>query len=102
MPITLVPDNARYQKCTLVTELAQLLQIELLYLPPDSLNLNLLERLWKFVKKQCLSSTYYADFAQFKAAISSCLDQYHTTHKQELESLLTLRFQSFHHTQSIP
>ncbi len=102
IPITLVLDNARYQKCALVTELAESLQIELLYLPPYSPNLNLIERLWKFVKKQCLYSTYYADFAQFKAAISSCLDQCHTTHKRELDSLLTLRFQSFHNTQSIP
>jgi transposase len=102
IPITLVLDNARYQKCALVTELAQSLQIELLYLPPYSPNLNLIERLWKFVKKQCLYSTYYAGFAQFKAAISSCLDQCHTTHKQELDSLLTLRFQSFRNTQSIP
>ncbi|PSB13403.1 IS630 family transposase, partial [Phormidesmis priestleyi ULC007] len=89
LPITLVLDNARYQKCALVTELAQSLEIELLYLPPYSPNLNLIERLWKFVKKQCLYSTYYADFAQFKTAISHGLDQCHTTHKQELDSLLT-------------
>ena len=32
IPITLVLDNARYQKCALVFELAQSLNIELLYL----------------------------------------------------------------------
>ena len=32
IPITLVLDNARYQKCGLVFELAQSLNIELLYL----------------------------------------------------------------------
>lgn len=83
LPITLVLDNARYQKCAVVTELAKLLEIELLYLPPYSPNLNLIERLWKFVKKNCLYSTYYADFGQFKDAISNCLDQCHTTYKQE-------------------
>ena len=51
IPITLVLDNARYQKCALVFEKAQALNIELLYLPPYSPNLNLIERLWKFVKK---------------------------------------------------
>ena len=56
VPITLILDNARYQKCKIVWELAELLNIELLYLPPYSPNLNIIERLWKFVKKQCLYS----------------------------------------------
>lgn len=102
LPITLVLDNARYQKCHVVSELAALLQIELLYLPTYSPNLNLIERLWKFVKKQCLYSIYYPDFAAFKAAISTCLDQCHTKHKTELDSLLTLKFQSFENVKSIP
>ena len=94
VPMTLVLDNARYQKCAVVQELASLLEIELLYLPTYSPHLNLIERLWKFVKKQCLYSKYYADFASFKGAISACLDQTSTTHKQELETLLSLRFQT--------
>lgn len=95
VPITLVLDNARYQKCKLVQELAQYLNIELLYLPPYSPNLNLIERLWKFVKKQCLYSKYYSDFERFKEAISDCLSQTRTTHKEDLDTLLTLRFQTF-------
>jgi transposase len=102
MPITLVLDNARYQKCALVHEKATLLGIELLYLPPYSPNLNLIERLWKFVKKQCLYSIYYPDFAAFKAAISTCLEQTHTTYQKEMDSLLTLNFQSFEKVKSIP
>ena len=102
IPITLVLDNARYQKCALVMELAQALNIELLYLTAYSPNLNLIERLWKFVKKQCLYSIYYPDFNAFKEAISSCLDQCHTTYKEELNSLLTLRFQSFEKVNTIP
>lgn len=47
IPITLVLDNARYQKCALVVELAQSLNIELLYLTTYSPNLNLIERLMK-------------------------------------------------------
>jgi transposase len=102
LPMTLVLDNARYQKCALVMELAQSLNIELLYLTTDSPNLNLIERLWKFVKKQCLYSIYYPDFNAFKQAISACLDQCHTTHKRELDSLLTLRFQSFKKVKIVP
>jgi transposase len=102
VPITLVLDNARYQKCAIVSELAATLEIELLYLPSYSPNLNLIERLWKFVKKQCLYSIYYPDFNSFKSAIKDCLDQCPTTHKKTLDSLLTLRFQSFNKIKSIP
>ena len=52
IPITLVLDNARYQKCKLVQELADSLSIELLYLPSYSPNLNLIERLWKFAHEE--------------------------------------------------
>ena len=57
--------------------------------------MNLIERLWKFVKKKVLYSKYYADFYAFRNAITDCLNQTHTTHKQELDSLLTLNFQVF-------
>ena len=101
VPITVFLDNARYQKCALVLATAASLKIELCFLPPYSPNLNLIERLWKFVKKQCLYSKYHKDFADFKTAISGCLDQTHTTHKVALDSLLTLRFQTFEKTQSV-
>lgn len=99
IPITLVLDNARYQKCRLVQELADSLAIELLYLPSYSPNLNLIERLWKFVKKKCLYSKYYPEFSLFKTAITTCIEEAQGQHKQELDSLLTLRFQTFNKAQ---
>src|SRR5919106_1317080 len=101
VPITLVLDNARYQRCALVQSLANSLGIELLYLPPYSPNLNLIERLWKFVKKHCLYSKYYADFTAFTHAIEDCLAHTQTTHKHALSSLLTFNFQSFKKVQSL-
>jgi len=101
VPITLVLDNARYQRCALVPSVADALGIELLYLPPYSPNLNLIERLWKFVKKQCLYSKYYTDFSAFTHAIEDCLTHTQTTHKQAFGSLLTLNFQSFKKAQSL-
>ncbi len=94
-PITVVLDNARYQRCKLVQQLAQQLDIELLFLPSYSPNLNLIERFWKFVKKQCLYSKYYPDAASFQQAILDCIAEAATKHKAELESLLTLKFQTF-------
>lgn len=99
IPITLFLDNARYQKCALVIATAAHLQIELCFLPSYSPNLNLIERLWRFVKKQCLYSTYYPSFEPFKTAITECLNQTHSKHKSALDSLLTLRFQLFEKAQ---
>ena len=95
LPITLVLDNARYQRRRLVQSLAAELNIELLFLPPYSANLNLIERLWKFVKKDGLYSKYYEKFAEFEQAIQACLDQVSGHFKEELASLLTLNFQTF-------
>jgi len=102
VPITVFLDNARYQKCALVQTMAAHLNIELCYLPAYSPNLNLIERVWKFVKKQSLYSKYYADFASFKAAIETCVREMPTTHKAALDSLLTLRFQRFAKAQFMP
>lgn len=102
VPITLVMDNARYQKCKIVTTLASQLNIELLYLPAYSPNLNLIERLWKFVKKEVLYSKYYPTFSEFRNSITDCLNQTHTTHKKDLDSLLTLKFQAFKKCEFVP
>lgn len=95
IPITIVLDNARYQKCRFVEDVAYFLGIELLYLPSYSPHLNLIERLWKFVRNECLYSTYYENFESFKAAIAECLEKANTGHKAKLESLLSWNFQSF-------
>jgi transposase len=95
IPLYLVLDNARYQKCDLVTDLAEALGITLVYLPSYSPHLNLIERLWKFVRKECLYSQYYPDFDSFKTAISMLLRTAHVDKKEQLKSLMTWKFQSF-------
>ena len=103
IPISIFLDNARYQKCALVREKAKSLNIELCFLPSYSPNLNLIETrsVWKFVKKKCLYSKYYEKLPAFKAAISKCLDETMTTHKSDLDSLLSLRFQLFQKAQFV-
>lgn len=95
LPIVVILDNARYQRCALVEETARQLEIQLIFLPPYSPNLNLIERLWKFVKKKTLYNQYYAGYEQFHKAISNCLEQTGTTYKQDLDTLLVAKFQSF-------
>jgi len=101
VPITIVLDNARYQRCKLVIAKAEELGIELLFLPPYSPNLNLIERLWKFVKKEVLYGKYYDQFDKFQAAITNCLSHTETKHKKALDCLLTLKFQTFAETKVI-
>jgi hypothetical protein len=93
VPMTLVLDNARYQRCQAVMEFAREKRIELLFLPPYSPNLNLIERLWKLVKKKCLYCEYYATFKQFKEAIDDVLDNTDKNYAAEVKSLMTLNFQ---------
>ena len=85
VPLMLVLDNARYQRCELVQSLARELQIELLFLPSYSPNLNLIERLWKFTKKKALHCRHHTNYADFHAAIEQCLDQLTTEHKPVLD-----------------
>jgi transposase len=94
-PITLVLDNARYQRNAVVEALASQLGITLLFLPSYSPNLNLIERLWKFIKRRARYGRYHPTFAEFQAAINEVLDGLPTTHAERLKTLMTLNFQLF-------
>ena len=76
-------------------ELADELGIELLFLPSYSPNLNLIERLWRLIKRTALYGWYHANFKLFKAAIEKTIDELHTVHREKLESMMTLKFQTF-------
>ena len=94
--ITLVLDNAAYQRCELVTGLAKDLKIELLFLPSYSPNLNLIERLWRWVRKDCLNSIYFERFDDLKYTINqSLLMVSHGKNKKEMETLFALNFQLY-------
>lgn len=92
--IHIVLDNARYQKCEVVTSLAKELAIDLVYLPPYSPNLNLIERLWKFTKGK-LRVKYYSDFVTFKDTIDSIIDGTDTVFKDQVSKLIGEKIQLF-------
>lgn len=92
--IHLVLDNARYQKCKAVQELAEELGIFLVYIPPYSPNLNLIERLWKFVKGK-LRTKYYDQFDIFREKIDSIVNSTTNENKSIVDKLINDKVQLF-------
>jgi len=93
-PVHIVLDNVRYQKCKVVTELAQELGIALHYIPPYSPNLNLIERLWKHVKGR-LRTKYYDLFDIFKETIDSIIEDTDKGSKELVDKLIGESVQLF-------
>ncbi len=89
--IYVICDNARYYKSRLVKEFLKTSKVRLVFLPPYSPNLNLIERLWKFMKKKVLHNHYYEKFDEFKREISDFFGNIHQ-YNDELSSLLTNEF----------
>lgn len=85
-------DNAPYYHSRCLKDwLGQNPWCKVLYLPPYAPNLNLIERLWKYLRKQVISYIFYEHFAEFRIAILDFFENI-KEHKQALESLLTLKF----------
>ena len=97
LPIYLVLDNARYQHCDYVKELAKNLHIELVFLPSYSPNLNLIERVWRYIKKDILATRYYDCALKFHQAIKTAIFEinHNQTRRADMQTLITPRFQSF-------
>jgi transposase len=94
-PVTLVMDNARYQRCHLVQDLAEYLGIELLFLPSYSPNLNLIERYWKYLKGKLFRCRSIEKFDIFSTSITTILGDRSAKRKEELVTLLAPNFQVF-------
>jgi len=90
--IYLIIDNARYYHSALVTEFLKKSRVVPKVLPPYSPNFNLIERLWKLLKKEVLMNVYYEKFSQFKYACTSVLKKM-SGRKDLLGSLITENFQ---------
>jgi hypothetical protein len=93
--VPLVLDNARSPKCARRTERAAPLGVEWLDLPSGCPNLNGIERLGKFVPKECLSSVHSPNDEALSAAIAPCLQELPTKHKPARGPRLTQDFLTF-------
>ena len=92
--IYVISDNARYYRSKLLQEYLKTSRIKQVFLPPYSPNLNIIERLWKFMRKKVINTTFYRHFADFRKAVLSFLENI-GQYKEELITLLTLKFQLF-------
>ena len=93
--LTVVLDNARYFRNHEVQAAARRGGIHLLFLPPYSPNLNRIERVWKFVKKEALQGRYAEDSPAFKASIDGILNGLTGRYAEAMDALLTWNLQTF-------
>lgn len=89
----IICDNAGYYKPDELQLQLKELNIELVFLPPYSPNLNLIERVWKFFRKKVMYNKYYVKFSDFRTAVETFFYGGIKKHKEELQTLLTENFQ---------
>lgn len=82
-------DNAGYYRAQEVSEHLKNSKIELVFLPPYSPHLSLVERVWRYLKKQILYNRYYPTFKEFKESISNFLNR---NHRRAFKKLLVEEF----------
>jgi transposase len=96
--INIVLDNATYQKSILIKDyIADNPNIRLHYLPAYSPNLNLIERIWKFMHKRVTNNRYYEHFENYRYQLLSFLRNIQE-YKSDLDSLITFKFQKLNYS----
>jgi transposase len=84
-------DGAKYYNKPVVLEwLARHPQFHLVPIPPYSPNCNLIERLWKFLRKEAFNR-WHKTFENMQSAVSEVLDHL-PKYRAELETLMTEKF----------
>ena len=96
--IIIILDNARYHYSKEVTELVEKSpRLKLVYLPTYSPELNLIERVWRFFKKNVLYNKYYKDLSAFRQASIKFFRNI-AQHHDELVTLLGGGFEGHYST----
>lgn len=90
--ITIICDNARYYRSKLVSKYLKNSKIKLEFLPPYAPNLNLIERLWRFMHKKVTYNKHYESFDIFKNKILEFFENIEKE-KETLKSLLVDNFE---------
>ena len=83
-------DNAKYYKSIIVKKYLENSRIVLKHIPPYCPNLNLIERLWKFMRKTVINIKYFQKFTDFRNAILNFFEGI-DSYKDELKSFIGLK-----------
>jgi transposase len=89
--IYIISDNARYYRNKELTDWCKKTRIIQVFLPAYSPNLNLIERLWRFLRKKVINTHFYRTKELFRKAILDFFENIEQ-YKPELETLMTLNF----------
>jgi transposase len=89
--IYIISDNAKYYRNKALTEWLEGTKIRQIFLPAYSPNLNLIERLWRFLRKKVINTGFYRTKELFRLAVMKFFENI-ADYRQELETLLTLNF----------
>lgn len=87
--IYVVVDNAGYYHADEVKKYLKKSRIEFVFLPPYAPHLSLVERVWRYLKKEVLYNRYYPTYQEFKESISNFLER---SHKKVFKKLLVEKF----------
>jgi transposase len=91
--VYVIVDNARYYKSRKVADFVlENPRLVIIYLPPYSPNLNIIERLWRFLRKNITYNKYYEKFTIFREVIIEFLENI-DKHRAELQTLLVDNFE---------
>jgi transposase len=75
--IWIILDNARVHHAKVLKPFLDAVvgDLELIYLPPYSPDLNVIERLWRFMRKEVTHNEYYPTFDEFTDALIAFFDK---------------------------
>ena len=72
--IYIITDNARYYLSKKLREWVEGTKIKQIFLPLYSPNLNLIERLWKFLRKEIINTKFYRTKHEFQDTVLKFFD----------------------------
>jgi hypothetical protein len=90
--IYVIADNARYYRNTEVQKYLESSRIKLIFLPPYSPNLNLIERLWRLLYKKIIRTEFYDSFKDFKESVMGFLENLNL-HRDEVKKFVGTKLQ---------
>ena len=91
--IHIILDNAKYYHAQIVKDFLKTnTRINLHFMPPYSPNLNVIERLWKILKKKVVYNKFYLKFSNFRDKVIDFFKK-RTWLDEEFKNILTDNFQ---------